>query len=139
MLLRTALRTVSAWLIWRWLAPRWRSTLALAIGWLLLVMLHNEYVEYVGISGSSEWLWLSYVIKWLLLLAGISLYIWFALLGVRTTSSNAASPAARDDTKAAVPAADDGFDFLRNKAILASRGDLVIKQHERVSKDAAPD
>ena len=131
MLLRTVLRAASAWMIWRWLEPRWRSTLALVIGWLTVVLLHNEYVEYVQITQSIEQLWLSYVLKWIVILLGISAWIWFSFLGTRApkatlkSAANADKPSSASSGKNA--AVDDGFDFLRHKIALESRGDKVLQ------------
>lgn len=131
MLLRTVLRAASAWMIWRWLEPRWRSTLALVIGWLTVVLLHNEYVEYVQITQSIEQLWLSYVLKWIVILSGILAWIWFSFLGTRApratlkSAPDAAKPPSSPSSEN--PAVDDGFDFLRHKTTLESRGDKVLQ------------
>lgn len=146
MLLRTVLRAASAWMIWRWLEPRWRSTLALVAGWLTVVLLHNEYVEYVQITQSTEQLWLSYLLKWVIILSGILAWIWFSLLGTRSpkttaTSSGSKNPTPQEEQSIAV---DDGFDFLRQKTTLESRGDKVLqsrmskaKAHQPSSKPAS--
>lgn len=129
MLFKTLLRAASAWFIWRWLAPRWKSTLGLVVGWWLVTVLHSEYVEYVRITDSTELLWLSYLIKWAAVLAGIAAYVWFSLLGPSTASSApTANPASTPDPdeKLVKPSGDDGFDFLRDKTQLESRGDMIV-------------
>lgn len=126
MLLRTTLRAVSAWLIWRWLEPRWRSTLALVIGWLLVTVLHNEYAEYVRISENTGFLWLSYLLKWLLILSGIAAYAWFSVLAPRQPARHGDGAAATAKSPDSSLPPDDGFDFLRHKNTLSSRADKVI-------------
>ncbi len=132
MLFRTLLRAASAWFLWRWLAPRWKSTLALVVGWLLVTVLHSEYVEYVRITDSTELLWLSYLIKWIVVLVGISAYVWFSLLGSSSTPATSEKPNAGGSTapdpsdKLEKVTGDDGFDFLRDKPKLESRGDMIV-------------
>lgn len=128
MFLRTLLRAASAWLIWRWLEPRWRSTLALVVGWWLITVLHAEYVEYVRLTESTDLLWLSYLIKWLLVLSGIAAWVWFSLLGPATPAPAKAgdSPVPDVDAKLTPQTGDDGFDFLRHKDVLEGRGDQVL-------------
>lgn len=127
MLLRTVLRAASAWFIWRWLEPRWKSTLALVIGWLTVVLIHNEYVEYVQITDRTDLLWLSYFLKWITILTGILLWVWFSLLATQPRRVAEITKTRGRDTERQTPTTgDDGFDFLRQKPKLESRGDKLL-------------
>jgi hypothetical protein len=138
MLLRTVLRAASAWFIWRWLEPRWRSTLALVLGWLLVIVLHAEYVEYVQITESTELLWISYLIKWVVVLSAILAYLWFSVLGSsKTPPAQAPSKTPQTDKGGTGDTPHgDGFDFLREKKTLQSRGDQVIDAHKLPKKNS---
>ncbi len=110
---------------WLWLKPRWRGLLGL-IGFVLLVsILHSEYLNYVALSGNSRYLVTSYVIKWLLLSVGAAAFILLSGLkrqsGASSADKSGDGPAAADQ-----PAADDGFDFLRDKPHLQSRADKLL-------------
>ena len=130
MLVRTVLRAASAWFIWRWLAPRWKSTLGLVVCWGLIIVLHSEYVEYVEITERTELLWVSYLVKWGSVLTLIAAYAWFVVLAPASPPTNLESSHRQQDTapREADAEADDGFDFLRHKPRLESEADRLIRQ-----------
>jgi len=115
---------VSSLLIW--LKPRWRGLLSLCITVALVHILHGEYLGYVELSGDRSLLVWSYVIKWAALTAAVLAYLFLVLLGPKKNSAGA--PKARGAQGARVDSIqdDDGFDFLRNKAHLQSRADMII-------------
>jgi len=115
--------------IWFWLKPRWRSLLAFTAFVLLVHFLHREYLDYVEISGDQGFLVWSYLLKWVLLLSGLTTYLVFGGTGIKAPSTkrshgNQAETAVESSTNNE----DDGFDFLREKRHLQSQADKLIEK-----------
>lgn len=116
-----------------WLRPRWRGLLALTGSVLLIHIMHGEYLGYVELSGNGDYLVWSYVIKWVALITSVTLYVTFAIVGLKPQHRKGSpgatvAPAAGKLMSLDAPAvpSDDGFDFLRNKKRLESKADKVI-------------
>lgn len=122
-----------------WLRPRWRGLLALASAVLLVHLLHGEYLGYVELSGNSDFLVWSYLVKWVALILSVTAYVVLAVYGLKPGGKSvpvrqggtAALKRESTDPSGTLPAAaaepaDDGFDFLRNKKKLENRADKVI-------------
>ena len=110
-----------------WLKPRWKGLLALSAGVILVHVFHGEYLGYVELSGNDEHLPLSYLVKWVLLFAILGIYIGYLMLGGKAKGGENKSKTIKV-TRSEPPAvaADDGFDFLRNKKALQGEADKVI-------------
>lgn len=114
-----------------WLRPRWRGLLALA-GFVVLVhLLHGEYLRYVELSQNQSFLVWSYVIKWLALIIGVSVYVLFAFPSTNARARDKPDPAKTSPERKPVPPPDDGFDFLRRKKQLEGRAEKVLSQKSR--------
>lgn len=142
------------YLIRRWLKPRWRLLTTTVVGILLINYIHSEYLVYVEVSENTEYLVLSYIAKFTLIIA--------ILVGCniglrRKPSENRATHAVTDegDSRSAYTdgdefdrlrdnketqdvadegcdsskrTSDDGFDFLREKKQLDSRASKILKK-----------
>ena len=112
-----------------WLRPRWRSLLALSALVILVHVLHGEYLGYVELSGNQSLLIWSYVLKWLVLVAGVVGYIFYVMSGPRSRPSG--SPVGRSGMLPETGpdhCANDGFDFIRDKKQLQTRAEKIISQ-----------
>ena len=122
----------SAWFIWRWFKNRWRSTLALVIFLALTAAIHDEYIEYVELTNEASFLFASYLIKWVGIVIGVSLYVFLSVS--RGTSMQTKeilnqkqkAPDATVDSSLSMEDEDDGFNFLRQKGRLESRAEKLI-------------
>jgi hypothetical protein len=125
-----------------WLRPRWKGLLALAVAVVMVHVLHGEYLEYVQLSGNDTQLVLSYVIKWVVLLAVAAVYVGFLVWGAKPgKSARAAARPPRGGsgrTSQDVPQQagggarpDDGFDFLRRKKHLENQAEKIISAKPR--------
>ena len=100
-----------------WLKHRLRGLLilvaVLGVAWII----HNEYLAYIAQSGNTEYLELSYVVKWGVFIIGILLYYFLVERKlVRDPSANRNEFTNTVD----IEPRDDGFDFLRRKKLLDS-------------------
>lgn len=106
-----------AFQIWRWLKPRLLG-LALLIGSILIILIaHSEYLNYVERTNNTQFVLMSYLLKWgglLLVVSAYGAYNWFAL---RRARLRRLAKAGQDQPM------EDGFDFLRNKRKLRSQNE----------------
>lgn len=124
-------RMFSAWFIWRWFKSRWRSTLALVIFLALTAVIHDEYIEYVELTNEAAFLFASYLIKWIGIVIGVSLYVLLSVLqgtSMQTKENLNQKRKSPDATLASssLDDEDDGFNFLREKGRLESRAEKLI-------------
>lgn len=118
--------------VWFWLKPRWRGLLALSLFVVLVNVLHNEYLDYVQISGDQMFLVWSYVVKWALLTLSFLAYFLFGAVGVKIKAPAETKTAPKSlDVTTNNRNKNDGFDFLRNKKHLQSRADKIIERADR--------
>lgn len=119
-------RFATIYLMRRWLKPRWRLLATTVVGILLINYLHSEYLVYVEVSENTEYLVLSYVAKFTLIIA----ILVGCNIGLRAKSSENRATHAFTDEGCDSPArtSDDGFDFLREKKRLDSRASKIIKK-----------
>ncbi len=107
----------------RFLKQRWRGVLWVLAVWLVLWIVHGEFVNYVELSGDTTYVLHTSLLKLALYALSIAIYVWRveSRLWPRTSvsvpvaaagNSNATAPATSIDTPRA---GDDGFDFLRAK------------------------
>jgi len=114
-----------------WLRPRWRGLLALAAFVGLVHVLHGEYLRYVELSQNQSFLVWSYVIKWLALIVGVSVYVLFAFPSAGTRDREKSDNAQTARQLQTGLREDDGFDFLRNKKQLEGRAEKVLAKKLR--------
>jgi hypothetical protein len=103
----------------RFLKERWRGVLAVLAVWLVLWIVHGEFVQYVELSGNTQFVLHASLIKLAIYALTIVVYVWRVERPLwpkslppvpASTATNASQP------KSVVPTtADDGFDFLRHR------------------------
>jgi hypothetical protein len=104
----------------RFLKQRWRGVLAVFAVWLALWIVHGEFVQYVELSGDTQYVLHASLIKLALYALSIAIYVWRVErpLWPKTAAPVATMPVVTH-TPASKPVAltqgDDGFDFLRDK------------------------
>jgi len=123
-------KVVSAWFILKWLKPRWKSTTALLLAWFFTTKFHSDYLNYVELAEDSSFLVLSYIMKWTFMVGATAMYVTYLILqSSKMRSVTEINEKEQIDKK--LPPAGDGFDFLRNKAKLQSRGDKILGRTEK--------
>lgn len=115
-------------MIWR----RYRRLL-IAVGLLiasyfLVSLLHDDYLDYVENSGNADFLGLSYVVKWGVLL--IVTAVFYFLIGTRK-ADKAKNPKPKNEKHAASPAPNetngpDPFEAIRHKKTLRGHADQYL-------------
>ena len=107
----------------RFLKPRFRGLLVLIIFWLVVRLLHAEYISYVQLSADTSFLWQASLIKIVLYLLGFCVY--FLLVERRILlNSKLEQQAKRQQLQLA--GEDDGFNFLREKKNLSSQSERLL-------------
>jgi hypothetical protein len=105
----------------RFLKQRWRGVLAVFAVWLVLWIVHGEFVQYVELSGDTQYVLHASLIKLAIYALTIVIYVWRVerRLWPKTTPPLSA-PAVVQSQQTAPPKpvaltnGDDGFDFLRH-------------------------
>lgn len=104
----------------RFLKQRWRGVLAVLAVWLVLWVVHGEFVQYVELSGDTRYVLHASIAKLALYALSIAIYVWRVErpLWPKTPAPMTNIPALPQST-ASKPATlangDDGFDFLRHE------------------------
>lgn len=103
----------------RFLKQRWRGVLAVLAVWLLLWVVHGEYVQYVELSGDTQYVLHASIMKLAIYALTIVVYVWRVERPLwpktpASTATPAVTPAA-PPKPGALDTSDDGFDFLRHK------------------------
>ncbi len=105
----------------RFLKQRWRGVLGVLAVWLVLWVVHGEFVSYVELSGDTRYVLHASLIKLTLYALSIAVYVWRVerRLWPKATVPAAGTTSSPPTTAPAKPVAlthgDDGFDFLRIK------------------------
>ena len=102
---------------WRWLRPRLIGLVVLILTILVVLVAHSEYLSYVARTEDTQYLLMSYLLKWGSLLLAILIYVIYAWVAKRNARARAAN------TSLPTEPLGDGFDFLRNKRKLDSYKD----------------
>lgn len=109
------------------------STLVLFLGYFLIATVHGDYVDYAVTADDRRYLWLSFVLKWTLLLAVTAVYYFYNMAGLRPRGDQPPapqkSPATR--TEPSPGSAVDPFAEIRRKEKLKSRGEHLLDNHKR--------
>jgi len=116
----------------RFLKPRLKGLLCIAVIWIVLWFAHSEYVSYVELSGDTSFVLKATLIKTGLYALSIALYVllverklWPKPVRVTPVKKSAAQQVA----PTALPQGnDDGFDFLRSKKKLKTPADTLLKK-----------
>jgi len=135
---------------WSLLVAAWKkyrlhavTAVALIVGWLVIEILHQDYVQYVQISNQQESTYLgwSFVVKWLLdisLIAGAS---WFVKKSVRESGrqsqlhkdmgrvlNQVTGKGSEQVGSSANDQLEDPFENIRRKKQLRSKADVIIEK-----------
>lgn len=106
-----------------------KSLLVFLVVLFLIFFAHAEYLSYTKAAGVSDYIGLSFLIKWLAIVIAAVVYILFPSRGKKSIivakPKVVTSPTKTDKS--------DPFDHIREKTVLKSRGDFVIegKKHPR--------
>jgi|TARA_B110000908_G_scaffold97774_1_gene115443 hypothetical protein len=112
-----------------WLRPRIKKVIFFLAAILSIWVAHDEYLDYVGLSGESRYLALSYVFKWIMTLLMLMSYYYFSKKYQEQSIKiirRKGLPA--DNSKKTQETGNDGFDFLRNKDVLESKADRILNK-----------
>lgn len=115
------------------------STLILFASYFLIALFHGDYVDYAVNSGNTNFLWRSYLFKWVSLF-GVTLVYYFYNTRVLTkrgtedlpppTTGKNRQRQVKEDTSQVVDEADP-FAEIRHKERLKSRGDTALDGQRR--------
>jgi hypothetical protein len=107
----------------RFLKQRWRGVLGVLAVWLVLWVVHGEFVSYVELSGDRRFVLHASLMKLALYALSIAVYVWRverplwpkAAVPAAGTTISPANAAKMPVKPLPLAAGDDGFDFLRIK------------------------
>lgn len=110
----------------RFLKPRFRGLFWVAASWLVLWFVHSEYVNYVQLSGNTDFVLHATIIKTSFYALSIAIYVLMVerKLWPKPLKMPPAKPAqglaapANPSAPPSLPPDDDGFNFLRDKPTL---------------------
>lgn len=106
------------------------STVVLFLSYFLISTIHSDYVNYAVTSDDRQFLWLSFLLKWALLLGTTLIYYFYNTAGLRSREGELSLP---DDVSTPMPpkrqpGVADPFAHIRNKEKLESRGDKLLNK-----------
>ena len=107
----------------RFLKPRVKGLIALVVFWLIISFLHDEYENYVELSGNTDYLVTAALTKIALYLIGFALYV---LIVERKILKRTATQIQAQQIQERPSGEDDGFDFLREKHKLQNQADKLL-------------
>jgi hypothetical protein len=103
----------------RFFKQRWRGVLAVLAVWIVLWVVHGEFVQYVELSGNTQYVLHASILKILVYLLSIAIYVWRVERPLWPKTPAPIAPTAIAHTTPPKPvtliSGDDGFDFLRRK------------------------
>ena len=104
--------------IYKWLKPKIKSLSILLIFVLVIIYLHNEFLEWSEITENKNFVGYSFIIKNLLLFLAILFY--FLILRVQSLKNVANIKTTIDKG--------DGFDKFRNKKKLKTKAQQILEK-----------
>lgn len=114
-------------MIWRRYRRLFIAVGLLLVSYFLVSLLHQDYLDYVKNSGNDNFLGLSYVLKWLLLLV-VTLVFYFLIVARKTPGTNVTDKAPVQAAQPATqPGAPDPFEAIRHKKKLRGRADQYLE------------
>lgn len=103
----------------RFFKQRWRGVLAVAAVWIVLWVVHGEFVRYVELSADTRYVLHASILKLVVYALSIAVYVWRVERPLWPRTPAPLSPPAGSHTATPKPVTltngDDGFDFLRRK------------------------
>lgn len=115
------IRFFTALQIYKWLKPKIKSLSILLIFILIIIYLHNEFLEWSEITENKNFVGYSFIIKNLLLFLVISFYILILRVQSLKESTNLEVKINKED----------GFDKFRNKEKLKTKAQQILEKDGR--------
>ena len=106
--------------IYKWLKPKIKSLSILLIFVLVIIYLHNEFLEWSEITENKNFVGYSFIIKNFLLFLAISFYILILRIKSLKESTNLENKINKED----------GFDKFRNKKKLKTKAQQILENKE---------
>ena len=130
-------KSAVATLVWKRYHRPILATLALFIGYLLIGVVHGDYVDYAKSADDTGYLWASYLLKWTLLSLITAVYYFYVTRSVNksniksnTDSKGKNRPPSQSSAVSTTDDQADPFADIRTKESLKSRGDIAINKHK---------
>jgi large-conductance mechanosensitive channel len=115
------IRFFTALQIYKWLKPKIKSLSILLIFILIIIYIHNEFLEWSEITENKNFVGYSFIIKNLLLFLAISFYILILRVQSLKESTNLEVKINKED----------GFDKFRNKEKLKTKAQQILEKDGR--------
>ena len=117
-MIKLLIKSITALKIYNWLKPKIKSLSILLIFVLVIIYLHNEFLEWSEITENKNFVGYSFIIKNLLLFLAISFYILILRLQNLKESTNLENKINKED----------GFDKFRNKKKLKTKAQQILEK-----------
>jgi len=117
-MIKFIIKSITALQIYKWLKPKIKSLSILLIFILVIIYLHNEFLEWSEITENKSFVGYSFIIKNLLLFLAILFY--FLILRVQSLKNVANIKTTIDKG--------DGFDKFRNKKKLKTKAQQILEK-----------
>ena len=118
----------------RFLNLRWRSLLAVAFGIAVALLAHAEYLSYVELTDDTTYLFKSYWYKWAVIMLVVLLYTLTVELRLRKPKMDTEEEFFPTPEKLTDNNQDDGFDFIRQKERLMTRGERLLNEPKKINE-----
>lgn len=130
-MLRPLVKITLVHLLWRNYKPVLLATLFAVIGFVVVSLIHSDYVQYAQDIPGDKDLGLSFIIKWTCYFAII--VAWLAVCFHSGKQKKQAETIKISAQKAPIyeHPEDDPFNIIRHKDTLKSRADLVLEKHKK--------
>ena len=119
-MIKLLIKSITALKIYNWLKPKIKSLSILLIFVLVIIYLHNEFLEWSNITENKNFVGYSFIIKNLLLFLAILFY--FLILRVQSLKNVANIKTTIDKG--------DGFDKFRNKKKLKTKAQQILENKQ---------
>ena len=114
------IKFITALQIYKWLKPKIKNLSILLIFVLVIIYLHNEFLEWSEITENKNFVGYSFIIKNLLLFLAILFYILILRLQSLKESTNLENKINKED----------GFDKFRNKKKLKTKAQQILENKQ---------
>ena len=109
---------------------------ALLIYFWVIGLAHDDYLAYAKLQNQTQWLGVSFFIKWLLLLVGVGVFVALHLSGKSSSDALEREASSVDQTSDSITQEqftseiNDSFERIRQKDSLRSKADTILKTKE---------
>jgi len=122
-------------IIWKKYRVTLVAALCLVLYFWLVNWLHKDFIAYLTMKETDEYLGLSFLVKWLLFGLGILAYLAFVTFRTRNIErvarENPQSVEEKSKSESSLNEGPDPFAALRDKSKLRSKSDLVIDKYPK--------